>query len=83
MATSQMLFSGALTLGIPLALAIGQVIAWRRRPRRRDDWQRPHEPLPRPPKPLPDCLIPRLIPRPVSRPMSRNPGPRIRVLEDA
>ena len=76
MATSHILFSGVLTLGIPLVLAIGQVVAWRRRPRR-DDWRRPHEPLPRPPKPLPDCLIPRPLPR------SLVPGPRVRVLEDA
>ena len=78
MATSHVLFSGALTIGIPLVLAIGQVVAWRRRPGR-DDWRRPHEPLPKPPKPLPDCLIPR--PMPLARP--RVPGPRVRVLEDA
>ena len=74
MATTHVLFSGALTFGIPLALVIGQVVARRRRPR--GGWPRdPRVPAPLPPKPLPDCLIP--------RPMTPRPAPRIRVLEDA
>ena len=74
MATTHILFTGALTLGIPLVLAVGQMVAWRRRPR---GGGRPPRDMPAPPrpKPLPDCLIP--------RPMVRGPAPRIRVLEDA
>ena len=64
------LLSGTLTFGAPLVLAVHELIVLRRRPQD-DGWDpRRAEPPPQPPKPLPDCLIP--------RPMSR-----VRELEDA
>ena len=60
------LLSGTLTFGAPLVLA---VFALRRRPQD-DGWDRRTVEPPPPPKPLPDCLIPR-------------PITRVRELEDA
>lgn len=67
----QVLLSGALTFGAPLALAIHELIALRRPPRG-GEGRRPPELAPKP-KPLPDCLIPRPSPGRV----------RTRELEDA
>lgn len=66
----QVLLSGALTFGVPLAFAIRELIVLRRPPR--NDGQPPPPVPPRPPvnRPLPDCLIPK-------------PLPRVRQLEDA
>ena len=65
----QVLLSGALTFGAPLAIAIHELLALRRPPRGGPGGL-PPEPPPPPQKPLPDCLIPR-------------PTVRIRELEDA
>ncbi len=60
--TTQILCSGALTFGAPLLLALRELVVLRRR---RDDegWDRAPDPLPAPPKPLPDCLIPKPMPK--------------------
>ena len=81
--TTHVLLSGALTFGVPLVLAVGQLIALRRRPG--DGWKRdPRIPPPPPPKPLPDCLIPRLPLLGLRRPPETRPDFNpVRVLEDA
>lgn len=54
----QVLLSGALTFGVPLAFAIRELIELRRPPR--GGGLPPPEKAPDPrPKPLPDCLIPK------------------------
>jgi hypothetical protein len=65
------MLSGALTFGAPLALAVRELVVLRRPPRG-GGWNGPRiQPAePRPPKPLPDCLIPKRI-------------TRVRELEDA
>ncbi len=63
------LLSGTLTFGAPLVLAVHELFALRRRPQD-DGWDRRTVEPPPPPKPLPDCLIPR-------------PITRVRELEDA
>ncbi len=68
---SFVILSGALTFGAPLALAVRELIVLRRPPRGggwNGKWVNPVEPMP--PKPLPDCLIPKRI-------------ARVRELEDA
>jgi hypothetical protein len=56
------LLSGALTFGAPLALALRELYVLRRPPP--GDWPPPPPPaLPKGPKPLPDCLVPRPAPR--------------------
>ena len=68
---TQVLLSGALTFGAPLVLAVRELILLRRRPPG-NDGPPPPERVPEPPrpKPLPDCLVPKL-------------RPRVRELEDA
>lgn len=65
------LLSGALTFGVPLALALRELRELRRPPG--GGWTPPRQPDPQPappkPRPLPDCLIPK--------------PSRTRVLEDA
>jgi hypothetical protein len=65
------ILSGALTFGAPLALAVRELFVLRRPPRG-NGWNgkriQPVQPLP--PKPLPDCLIPKRM-------------VRVRELEDA
>ncbi len=61
--------SGVLTFGVPLALAVHELIALRRPGRGAWGGDEPAEPKPLPPLPsapkqLPDCLIPQLPPRP-------------------
>ena len=77
------LLSGALTFGVPLALAVNELVALRRRPD--GEWRRDPEPAPLPPKPLPDCLIPRpMAPRSMEqRPTAPIPDARAPVLENA
>ena len=55
------LLSGALTFGVPCAIAIRELVILRRSGG--GSW-RPETPSPvdPPPKPLPDCLIPKRIP---------------------
>jgi hypothetical protein len=65
---TQILLSGALTFGVPLALAARELIALRRPPRGGGPPTR--TPAAPPLKPLPGCLVPR-------------PPVRRRVLEDA
>lgn len=72
------LLSGALTFGVPLALAVNELVALRRRPD--GEWRRDPEPAPLPPKPLPDCLIPRPV---APRPTAPLPDARAPVLENA
>lgn len=72
------LLSGALTFGVPVALAVRELLLLRRggdgswgRDRARET---PPAPTPAGDRPLPECLIPKRSPRPAARP---------RVLEDA
>ena len=66
----QVLLSGALTFGVPLAFAIRELLELRRRPQG-GGGPAPDPVVPPPkPKPLPDCLIPK-------------PYARTRELEDA
>ena len=55
--TNFVLLSGALSFGAPLAFAVYEIIALRRR-RGGDDRDPPVMPRP---KPLPDCLQPRVL----------------------
>ncbi len=71
--TTFVLLSGALTVGVPLVLAVRELIELRRRGDTGWDGDGP-PPFPPPPpapstgdKPLPECLIPRLPPQPVRR----------------
>ncbi len=69
--STQVILSGILTFGIPLAFACRELIAVRRPRRGSWDGDGPHTPAPVPPppdtmpqdltplKPLPDCLIPK------------------------
>ena len=64
---TQVLFTGALTFGVPLALALHELIALRRRPSGGPpDSPPPPPPTPLPPesftRPLPACLIPQRRP---------------------
>lgn len=68
------LLSGVLSYGIPMALAVRELLMLSKGPRGGDE-PPPEEPRPAPPRPLPACLLP--PPAPVSAP------PRVRVLEDA
>ena len=75
--TAFVVLSGALTFGVPLVLAVRELIDLKRRSSGGwdDDGPPPFKPTPPPPmgqKPLPDCLIPRLPAGPV----------RIRELEE-
>ena len=76
--TVQVLLSGALTFGVPLAIAVRELIILKRRDGNGwdGDGHRPVAPKPLPPmdqKPLPACLIP-VLPK---------GGVRVRELEDA
>ncbi len=64
------LLSGALSFGAPLALAVYEIVTLRRG---RDDRGDDRDPPPAGPKPLPDCLQPRVLLHPK----------RIRELHDA
>ena len=60
MSDDQFFFASiALSLGVPLLLALGELYMLRRPP----GGGPPPEPEPKQPKPLPDCLIPRPMPR--------------------
>jgi hypothetical protein len=59
---TQVLLSGALTVGVPVALAILDLRAMRRGGG--SGGTRSQPPAPPKPRPLPDCLIPKLPPRP-------------------
>ena len=74
--TSQtfVLLSSTINFGVPIILGIRELILLSRGGRGGDE-PPPEERLPRAPKPLPECLLPR--PDPVRSP------PRVRVLEDA
>ena len=68
------LLSGTLTFGVPLAIALCELMTLRQAPRGGDE--PPPQPWPpRSPKPLPECLLPKPI-------GIRNPI-LIQVLEDA
>ncbi len=75
--------SGTLTFGVPLVVAVREVIVTRRG----GGWRPERLPDPRPVKPLPPCLLPPFPPVPGSRapdaPTPNAPTPRRRVLEDA
>jgi len=68
------LLSGTLSFGVPLALAIRELLKLSTS-RPGGDKRTPEEPFPKPPKPLPHCLLP--APEPVSDPL------RVRKLEHA
>lgn len=68
------LLSGALSFGVPMALAIRELLTLSPS-RGGDDEPPPKEHFPRAPKPLPECLLPRPI-------LVRDPS-RLRMLEDA
>jgi hypothetical protein len=73
----QVILSGALTFGVPLAVAVREIIVTKRG----GGWRPERLPEPRPVTPLPPCLLPPPRPR---LPMHDAPGPtRQRVLEDA
>ncbi len=58
------ILSGALTFGAPLALAIRELVVLRRPPPGSGWNGRRLDPVePTPPKPLPDCLIPKRLVR--------------------
>jgi len=68
--TVYIVLSGALTFGVPLALAVRELIELKRRDGGgwEGDGPTPSKPVPPPrtgQKPLPDCLIPKLPARPV------------------
>ena len=67
------LLSSTLTFGVPLALALRELMALRSSPRGGDGPPPPC--VPRSPKPLPDCLLP--------RPIGIRDPVLIRALEDA
>jgi hypothetical protein len=68
------LLSGALTFGVPCAVAIGELIALRRP--RGDGWPPDSAPPIKPaPKPLPDCLIPKRLPSPATPSVARHLEP--------
>ena len=62
---AQVLLSGTLTFGVPLGLALRELVALRRgtggssKPDRKPDAPRPPAPQPVGTRPLPDCLIPK------------------------
>lgn len=63
------MLSGALTFGVPLALAVRELLELRRRDGGGWEGDGPQAPPPAPPpprgeKPLPECLIPKLPARP-------------------
>ena len=65
-----MLLSGTLTFGVPLALAVRELVVLRRPPGGAWPGDGPKTPAPLPmppqsPRSLPDCLIPRIAPTPV------------------
>jgi hypothetical protein len=70
----QVILSGTLTFGVPLVVAVREIVITRRG----GGWRPERLPEPRPQKPLPPCLIPQPGPRP---PIAHTPRPR--VLEDA
>lgn len=77
-AGTQFFLSGVLTFGVPLAVAVRELIVLRRPDRGAWPGDEPKPPQPKPmppttPKTLPECLIPKLAPIPVQG----------RVLEDA
>ena len=86
--STQVILSGVLTFGVPLAFACRELLAARRPPRGSwgGDGPPPPAPVPPPPdfspeafkpmKPLPDCLIP----KPMALPRADSPQ-RTRVLE--
>ena len=70
----QVILSGSLTFGVPLVIAVREIIVTKRG----GGWRPERLPEPRPVKPLPPCLVP--SPRPLG-PIAD--APRRRVLEDA
>jgi hypothetical protein len=68
------ILSGVLTFGVPLVVAVHELVVTKRG----GGWRPERLPEPTPQKPLPPCLIPNLGPR---RPIADAPRPR--VLEDA
>ncbi len=71
----QVILSGTLTFGVPLVVAVREVIVTKRG----GGWRPERLPEPRPVKPLPPCLLP-----PPPRPRAPDAdAPRRRVLEDA
>ncbi len=57
--TTFILLSSALSFGAPLAFAVYEIVTLRRGPRGGDDDDR--HPTPPQPKPLPDCLQPKVL----------------------
>ncbi len=68
------LLSGGLSFGVPMALAVRELLGPSEKPWRRDEPPSTKHVVPVPPKPLPDCLLP--------VPMRVRACP-VRVLEDA
>lgn len=75
---TQILLSGALTFGVPLALAVRELVLLRRH--RGTGGAGPARtpaappPAPRPAATLPDCLVPRPAPRPAKRARELEPA---------
>jgi hypothetical protein len=72
------ILSGTLTFGVPLVVAVREVIVTKRG----GGWRPERLPDPRPVKPLPPCLLPPFPPLARLRAPSAD-APRHRVLEDA
>jgi hypothetical protein len=76
---TQILLSGALTFGVPLAFAVRELVLLRR-DRGAGGGAGPAKapaappPAPRPAASLPDCLIPRPAPRPAERARELEPA---------
>jgi hypothetical protein len=70
----QVILSGSLTFGVPLVIAVREIVVTRRG----GGWRPERLPEPRPVRPLPPCLLPPPRPRLPIADASRH-----RVLEDA
>lgn len=56
------ILSGILTYGTPLAIAVYEIWALNRPTPRSDDREPPPPEVPRGPRPLPECLLPKPLP---------------------
>jgi hypothetical protein len=68
------ILSGTLTFGVPLVVAVHELVVTKRG----GGWRPERLPEPQPRKPLPPCLLPPPRPR-----LPSADTPRVRVLEDA
>ncbi len=74
-ATTQVLLGGALTVGVPMAIALLDLRIMRRGGG--GGGSRSQPPAPPKPRPLPDCLIPKLPPAPAPTEPARTRTPEL------